>query len=179
MTPTEISSAAARTLYEYWRDKGRALGRPMARRDLDPTEFCAFLPNILLIEVVGGELRFRIAGDEVEKRYGLSLRGRPVSDTFRLVRRKDTSSQWSEIMSDGRPKYRRGPMRFPDGRTFVAERILMPMSNDGKGVHHIFGAIFYEPVGTWEYDEVVTCGDIEDGNHHLEGILIVKPLCAP
>lgn len=146
----EIANPQIHRLYHLWQDRQLPDGRPMPREALDPIELGTLLPNVMLLEVEevrqGRQLpmvRFRVAGDEIEARYGCSLRGSSLHETFPLVRRTDTSHQWSEILRDGRPKYRRGPMRFPDDQVFEAERLLLPLSQGERDVAFILGAIFY------------------------------------
>lgn len=140
----DIEEVRLRRLYGYWR--GQCEGAtPMSRSRLDPGPIAALLANVVLIEVVpdNNDLRIRLAGDEIESRYGRSLKGRSVYDTFPLVVRHDTSHQWAEILRDGCPKYRRGPMTFPDGRTFVTERLLLPLSEGECCVAYILGGFYY------------------------------------
>ncbi len=144
----------------------------MPRHAFDPADLGALLANVLFIEVLSNpcDLKIRVAGQEIEERYGRSLRGLSIFETFPLVRRKDTSHQWSEILIDRQPKYRRGAMVFPNDRVFEAERIMLPLSAtasgspvDGSsatrssatsspageppcGVAYILAAVFYQPL---------------------------------
>jgi len=149
----EIGNCRLHELYRFWESRCLPDGRPMPRCALDPVELGSLLTNVLLLEVEATRqegylplMRFRVAGDEIESRYGRSLRGAALHETFPLVRRTDTSHQWSEILRDRRPKYRRGPMMFPDDRTFEAERLLLPLSSGDRDVAFILGAIFYLPM---------------------------------
>ncbi len=150
-----------RELYDYWAARCAA-GRPMPRAALDPVDLAPLLPNLMMLEVPadGGELRFRLAGDEIEDRYGRSLRGRRLSETFQMVRRRDTSHQWTEIVADGRPKYRRGPMAFPGDRVFEAERLLLPLSDEARPVSHILGAVYYLPLPASAFEATAVSGSL-------------------
>lgn len=158
----QIGNPGIHRLYRFWEGRRQPDGRPMLRCDLDPVDLGPILSNIMLLEVEEPcrqdylpLMRFRVAGDEIETRYGRSLRGAALHETFPLVRRTDTSHQWSEILRDQRPKYRRGPMVFPDDRSFEAERLLLPLSAKGRDVAFILGAIFYLPMPA-EGDETET-----------------------
>lgn len=149
----EIENRGIHQLYHFWKSRLLPDGRPMPRSALDPMELGPILTNIMLLEVEAPQqddrlplMRFRIAGDEIESRYGRSLRGAALHETFPLVRRTDTSHQWSEIFRDLQPKYRRGPMRFPDERAFEAERMILPVSSGERDIAFILGAIFYLPM---------------------------------
>jgi hypothetical protein len=143
----EIENHGLRALYTYWR-KGRIEGRPMQRQALDPLEIRSLLANIVLAEVVddGADLRIRLAGDEIESRYGLSLRGLSIRETFSMVSRQDTSHQWFHLLLDGRPRYRCGPMLYPDDMMFISERLLLPLSGANGEISHVLGGIYYLPL---------------------------------
>lgn len=151
-----------RDLLAYWRQRCEA-DRPMPRSRLDPMELAPFLPHLMVLEVPadGSEIRFRLAGQEIEERYGHSLRGRRLSETFPMVRRKDTSHQWAEIVDDARPKYRRGPMAFPEDRVFEAERLLLPLSSGERRVSHILGGVYYLPLQPGAFQAVAVAGTLE------------------
>lgn len=165
MRLANIGNCRLHRLYNFWDSRRLADGRPMPRSALDPVALGPILTNVLLIEVAETAqqdylpmMRFRVAGDEIESRYGRSLRGAALHETFPLVRRADTSHQWSEIVRDGRPKYRRGPMEFPDNRTFEAERLLLPLSCGERVTAFILGAIFYLPMPPdWKENDTFAC----------------------
>ncbi len=153
MRADEVPSPRVRRLFDYWRQHC-AGGALMPRGAFDPIDLGPLLPNLLFIEVLAEppDLRIRVAGQEVEDRYGRSMRGMSIYDTLPLVRRKDTSHQWSEILVDRQPKYRRGPMVFPGDRVFEAERIMVPLCDEKRGgpeeVAFILAAVFYVPLPT-------------------------------
>jgi hypothetical protein len=147
----QVPNPKVRWLFEYW-DGQRNERRLMPRQSFDPVHLGGMLSNVLFVErhFAPPDLRIRVAGQEVEDRYGRSMRGMSIYETFPIVKRKDTSHQWAEILADGQPKYRRGPMLFPNDRAFEAERLLLPLSDgrlDGREeVAYILGLIFYAPL---------------------------------
>lgn len=163
IAPTTFVNDRLRELYAYWRARCQS-GRPMLRSRLDPVDLAPQLPNLMLLEVTdrGEEIRFRLAGDEIESRYGRSLRGRTITEVFPLVRRKDTSHQWAEILRDARPKYRRGPMAFPGGLVYEAERLLLPLSDGKRDVRYILGAVYYLPLPKEAFEAVAIDGTAGD-----------------
>jgi hypothetical protein len=147
----QVPNSQIRWTFDYWRER-RVEDRLMPRDSFDPVHLGSMLSNVLFVEVRRDphDLSIRVAGQEVEDRYGRSMRGMSIYETFPIVRRKDTSHQWSEILVDGEPKYRRGPMVFPNERVFEAERVLLPMCDLAGGrsdeVAFILGLIFYAPL---------------------------------
>jgi len=151
MRLAEIANPKITTLYRFWERHRLADGRPMPRAALDPGDLAGLLPNLLLLQVVDpaagpAGLCIRLAGDAIEQRYGRSLRGLPLTRTFDLVRRDDTSQQWTAVLRDARPQYRRGPMQYPDGRRFESERLILPLSGEVSCVEFLLAALFYLPL---------------------------------
>ena len=161
----QVANPAVQGLHDYWLSHA-APGGLMPREAFDPIDLGALLSNVLFIEVTPkpGDLKIRVAGQEIEERYGRSLRGLSIFETFPMVRRKDTSHQWSEILSDGLPKYRRGPMVFPNGRVFESERIMLPLSAQGarppSEVAFILAAIFYRPLDMETLEMTAICATL-------------------
>lgn len=147
----QVPNPDVRRVFDYWRrhcDEGLL----MPRQAFDPVHLGGLLANVLFVERrrTPADLIIRVAGQEIEERYGRSMRGMSIYDTFPIVRRKDTSHQWAELLRDAQPKYRRGPMVFPNERAFDAERLLLPLSDAGQGppdqVAYILGVILYAPL---------------------------------
>ena len=78
-----------------------------------------------------------------------------------MVRRRDTSHQWAEIVRDAKPKYRRGPMAFPEDRVFEAERLLLPLSEGERDVRYILGAVYYLPLPPAAFEAATIDGTLD------------------
>jgi hypothetical protein len=158
----DIANPKVHRVFGYWQQRC-VDGRMMTRASLDPTELRDVLANVFLVSVDHGTggFRFLIAGTEIEDRYGRSLRNTAVAETFSLVTRFDTSGQWAETAKDGKPRYRCGPMGFPNSDVYTAERLMLPLSADGTQVDHIFGAIFYAPLKRSQFSPTAVVGILE------------------
>lgn len=65
-------------LYRYWLGK-HVDGRPPSRRDLDPpVEIPSLVPGMMLIEVAGGELRYRLVGSRITSYLAFEATGTTV-----------------------------------------------------------------------------------------------------
>jgi len=159
---SDVENADVRFLFRYWR--ANCVGDLMPRERFDPIPLGRLLPNIVFLKVnaATGDLIIRVAGEEIESRYGRSLRDTSVFATFPLVRRGDTSQQWTEMLQRPVPKYRIGPMAFPNGRVFKAERIMLPMSDGGADLAYVLGAVFYSSLRETEYRAEAVAADLED-----------------
>lgn len=158
---SQLENPRVARIYRYWKERCGPNGL-MDRQRLDPLDLRDLLPNVLLVDIESDGMRCRIAGMAIESRYGRSLKGVAISETFDMVQRKDTSHQWREIQSDRKPKYRCGPMAFPNADVCEAERVLLPLSSSGASVDHILGAIFYRPLKPSAFEERVVAGTLVD-----------------
>src|SRR5690606_5531920 len=68
-------------LLALWREWAGARPAP-ARRDVDPLAMPTLLPNLLLLDAIDGDFRFRLVGEAVNTRYGHSLRGRRLGEVM-------------------------------------------------------------------------------------------------
>ena len=149
--------AGLERLYRYWRARLDRERRIMPASALDPVELGRLLPNVLLVAVVepryrvatspqrrlGDNLVVRVAGDEIERRFRRSLRGLSIADAAVMLLRYESLTQWHDILVDAKPKYRHGPIQFPEEPLCLAEQLLLPMAADAAGVSHILGGVFY------------------------------------
>ena len=124
----EIANEAMRDLYAYWRSSGEE-GRPLRREQLELERIAPHLSRVLLAEVIdeGRDLVVRVAGEEIESRFGGSMRGFRMSILFSGLPPISTAHQWFDIIADGRPRYRRGPMPYAPDRYFLTECLLLPL----------------------------------------------------
>ena len=140
----EIKNDAMRTLYAYWRGSAPE-GRALRREQLELERIAPHLSRVLLAEVVDGgrDLVVRIAGEEIESRFGGSMRGLQLSTLFKNLPPSATTRQWFDIIADLRPRYRRGPIPYAHDRYFYSERLLLPLFDADEAVSHVLCAAFH------------------------------------
>lgn len=145
----DIANAKLRSLYAYWR-KGGEEERALRRDQLDLQRIAPLLSRILLAEVVddGHDLVIRIAGDEIESRFGGSMRGLRLNALFKGLPPSATTRQWFDIIADHRPRYRRGPIPYAHDRYFYSERLLLPLFDTKEAVSHVLCAAFHSSAPT-------------------------------
>jgi hypothetical protein len=67
-------------LYRYWLDK-HVDGRPPSRRDLDPPlEIPSLVASLMLVEVVGDDLKYRLVGSRIASYLAFDATGTIVGD---------------------------------------------------------------------------------------------------
>lgn len=117
-------------LYAYWNSK-RAGRRMPARSDIAPDQIRGLLPNLMLIDVVGADFRYRLVGTKVVEDMGRNLTAASagsyvepapyaaaVVDTYRRVR------------DLGVPVFTGGVYVAPRGTKHWVSRLLLPLGAD-------------------------------------------------
>jgi hypothetical protein len=83
---------AWKQLYDYWLSK-HIRGRPPGRNDLDPpVDVPRLIPNIMLIDVEGDVLRYRLVGSAIWGRYGFDLTGTTIEA------RNPAEAEWHDTL---------------------------------------------------------------------------------
>src|SRR5215470_7158943 len=98
--------AAIRALYDYW-DQKRGGRRMPARSDIDPTEFVAHLPGIMLVDVVADERRYvyRLVGTREVEARGQDPTGHAVGEKFHGSSRENVLSNYDRVCRERRPLF--------------------------------------------------------------------------
>lgn len=129
----------------YWRAKRGA--RPLPRRgDIDPTEIGALLPHLQLIDVRDGGTRFRyrLVGTSLVTAFGREYTGRYVDEIFTGARLANAVRVYATACNRRRPVFLRNRYSTTRDVMMVANRLYMPLSDDGRSVNVIFGALTFE-----------------------------------
>jgi hypothetical protein len=135
-------SPNVRKAYEYWLRKS-AGGHLPRRSDIKPRELRGLLPYVFLIDVAQEPLRFtfRLVGTEITRRAGAEYTGFTFSD-------QESASNWQAVFDDYRSVVdTRLPRRDERTAPWVSkefyrfERMVAPLSSDGKTVDMLFGAL--------------------------------------
>lgn len=141
-----------RALYSYWLAKRGDRSMP-SRADIDPGEFRALLPHILLIDVIdaGDDFRYRLVGTEIERHIGRAVTGRLLSELQSGDYLDYMRSLFLRVTIEGAPVYSENS--FDDGRSGFAiipdfkrtYRLMLPLSRDGTTVDIVLCAQLFEP----------------------------------
>ena len=130
----------------YWLGKrgGRAMPR---KRDIDPVEIPRkILPNLQIIEVIGGGARFRyrLVGTALVEAYGMDFSGRIADELFPDDRLTFVQGIYRAVCAAKAPIFSRNKYHTPRNVDLFSMRMYMPLSDDGVEVHHILGAMRFE-----------------------------------
>ena len=129
-----------RALTEYWMSI-RPAGRLPSRRDFEPLDVPALLPNIWLVDVERDphvRLRYRLIGTSVARAFDADPTGKYLEDTHPESRDRQVRIYMREVVRDRMPAWRVGqPMLWQLQDYLRLERIYLPMAADGETVDMI------------------------------------------
>jgi hypothetical protein len=131
-------------LYAYWTAKRGARFAP-SRAEIDPVEIPRLLPHLMLVDIVdgGARLLYRLAGTEIESRFGCRMGGRYVDELMRGRYNDYIHELYRELLATRRALYSESAYG-PDGNSpLYTRRLMLPLSNDGRRVDMVLaGQIF-------------------------------------
>lgn len=141
---TDISSPKLRQGLDYWNGKRGDRAMP-SRADLDPTEMIAFLPHVILLDVLREpvDFRWRLIGTVVEEHMSTPYTGRRFSE---FAGQRAPSRIWvnsERVMRERRPVRSDIPYIGPKSDFTTIEDIMMPLASDGENVDVIFIVVEY------------------------------------
>jgi hypothetical protein len=121
------------------------------REEITPALLRSVLPSIWMIDVVDGgrDFRFRFAGDRVIQFMGQRYAGSLLSEHTDTPFFQRMRAILSECVRSKNP-VAAGPVRsnLPGKEFLEMEVVVMPLSEDGKAVSCLFGAMDVRGVGT-------------------------------
>lgn len=124
--------------HAFW--TGKCAGRAMpARRDFDPVEMVAFLPGIVLIDVVDDDRRFvyRLMGTREVAVRGNDPTGKGVADGFFAISAEAALASYEDVFTRRAPRFERRRFVTPDGRMGHEQTVILPLSDDGRTINKI------------------------------------------
>jgi hypothetical protein len=120
-------------LHGYWLAKKQHRLAP-ARTDIDPAELRHMLPYLFMVDVENRPLRyrFRLVGTAIVSSFGLDITGRYLDEVgFRVV-------------ATGEPSCHQVHFTRGNGRFLAYERLILPLSSDGRSVDMLLGGICFD-----------------------------------
>jgi CheY-like chemotaxis protein len=134
----------------YWHEKCGTRAMPM-RRDIDAAELPKhLLPHLKLIDVIDGGERFyfRLVGTAIVEAFGGEFTGKYADEIIRADRVDHLHQWYRKVIEARRPVLIRGRYLTNKSIDMMANRLLMPLSQDGQRVNMILGALTFEFKGT-------------------------------
>jgi hypothetical protein len=134
-----------RKLLAYWLEKKGDRPAPI-RTDIDPVEIKALLPHVGLVDIERLPLRFRfrLAGTEIAKGYGLELTGRYLDELDLNDHQHEILQEYIRAGESGEPSCSTLEYTRKDGRHIRYERMVLPLSSDGKSIDMLVGGCVFD-----------------------------------
>lgn len=126
-------------IYEYWAAR-RGVRRMPSRGDVDPIDLPRHLAELMLVDVTRPPLRFRyrLVGTSIVYASGSDHTGRYFDEMEFFAKYPLVLEQYREVAAGGAPLLSLEPFPNPlNGTTYEVERLLLPLSADGKLVDMI------------------------------------------
>lgn len=133
-------------ILDYWRHR-RGDGRWPGRADLDPVDIPDLLPDVVLLDVVGEPPRFRkrLVGSAIVAREGRDSTGDWLEETINPAVRQEVLRQHVEAAGEPEGNCYRVEFLGVDRRLYSYQRLLLPLSGDGRRVDMLFGGARFLP----------------------------------
>ena len=142
---SHVHSECLRALLEHWLAiRGDRL--MPARRDLDPVRIVKTLPRIWICdyEPEGDRFVFRLAGEEIRAVYPTDLRGKCITELFAANERPGILARLHAVIEEPCIAHSIGAIYSMIGRAGSGERLMLPLSKDGRVGHGVVGATMYD-----------------------------------
>ena len=142
----DLTHPDLRDLHGYWRQRARDRAMP-DRSDIDPAEMVPWLPHLVLVDVLPpfADIRFRVIGTWVVDRTGRDDTGKTMGEIGLNDARERVLRPYLLTAETGRPHRREGS--FMDRSQLLdhtwAERLLLPLSQDGVAGAMVLAAIYF------------------------------------
>jgi len=115
------------------------------RQQIDPIEIPRLLSIVLIADVTNAGATMRLLGADATAAYGKQVRGRRIDELDLGEFLPVWLDAFAIAIRSGDPAFGRG--RFYSGRERrQAETVLLPLSDNGTSISHIFGGLVIGPV---------------------------------
>jgi hypothetical protein len=145
---TSLLSEGMRRLYDYWKGKSND-GHLPRREDIDPGALPDLLPNIFLVDIEETPRRYRVrlAGTAVAECFGEDMTGKTIDSLDLGKDRSAILGLYDQAAQYGEPSYDRHQFWTKAyGQHLSYERMLLPLSSDGKHIDKLLGCAFKVPL---------------------------------
>ncbi|WP_373085340.1 PAS domain-containing protein [Sneathiella sp.] len=131
-------------LVNYWKKMKTTSGIPL-RSQFNPVDIPQCLRHVVLIDVIPSNPRFyiRLAGSAAVSVYTFSVPGKYVED---LLAEKDLAEvipQYEHSLTHHVPTYLDSTLTVPSGKRLHYERVVLPLSSDGKHADKLLNGLHY------------------------------------
>lgn len=135
--------AELRAFHDYWVALPSRNGLP-SRSHIDPAAICSLLKWLFMIDVEqqppDPRYRYRLAGTEVVRLYGLELTGMTVEEAF-PAQAEELIAGYSNVVACRTPMLCRYRLPVLGHHYRFVEQLTCPLSEDGRTVNMLVGVV--------------------------------------
>ncbi len=155
-----IRNRALHHLVAWWFDTRGERLMP-APCDINPIEIPSVLPQIWLCDHLSqsGRFQYRLAGDEINDFWGFNLGGKYLDEIIPAERLAPVTNKCRMAIELPAIVYDRACLSLTEKITRNGERIILPLSDDGRTVNALLGATHRDWFRELEFDPYVTCSE--------------------
>ncbi|WP_193170702.1 PAS domain-containing protein [Nisaea nitritireducens] len=144
--PEDLVHPELRALFSFWQAKAGTRAAP-TRQDLDVFDLKQWLPHIQLVDVVENftDIRYRVVGTWIVERYGQDDTGRTITEIGLTDHNREIRDEFLATAENMTPQSIVRPFYDQVGvKEFSsAERLMLPLSTDGRTCDKVLSAIYY------------------------------------
>lgn len=126
------------------------------RSDLDPIDIPTLLPHVILLDVIppNDRLKVRLVGTQVVQMFGADYTGLFLDEiNFGEVREK-VLRDYNGAVGVARPIFSDHTFRKLGGFLFDIERVILPLSEDGRSVTMLLAVLDFSKRGRRRLSEI-------------------------
>ncbi len=150
---SHVRDPRLRALVAHWLDarKGRSLP---SRQNINPLAVRSALSVIWLCDYDArqGSLPIRLMGEDIRALYNCDVRGRDLLDFFPQAMRKQIPYWLGLVADEPCATHAIGQVLTPEGIGCPAERIHLPLAENGETPDAVIGATAYQLGKPYEYE---------------------------
>jgi hypothetical protein len=138
----------ARLLFSHWEEKQREGGFQLGR-DLPSRALSTTLRNLMIFEPAadGSDLRVRLAGSALLRRFGRDVTGLMLFDLFAGAQFERHRSQMADMLIDGEPFFRDVARKKGRNNRLHFEVLGLPVRSESGAPWALTGTFYHDWVG--------------------------------
>ena len=141
----QIEHPSLRRLFTYW-DTKRAGRIAPARYEIDPVDLPDILPHLFIYRVIDGGADFRMSlfGTALVEAFRRDFTGESFENIFKGPDRDAIHAEYRQVAVEARPGCARHDASWINREHVEYERLLLPLSDDGKTVNRLLGGTYFD-----------------------------------
>ena len=152
-----VRNGPLRHLLIWWVEKRGERLMP-AICDIDPLEIRSSLAQVWLCDYLPecGRLRYRLAGEEINDFWGYNLAGKFLDEVIPAERRASVTQKSCMVVDLPAITHDRTRLSLTEDFVRTGERLILPLSDDGRTVNALLGATHRNWFRDLEFDPFST-----------------------